>query len=252
MTKENPTPSRKEAEAARKKALKPPMTRKEQIQRDREARRTIRQRQQEALRTGDDKFLPLRDRGPIKRFARDYVDRRRLVAEYLLPILLFTFILTMFPQFATVGMLALDDRDRSSRSSRRSSSSAASRRSWPGASPASPPRASRSTRSCGRPSCAASGSPTRRSSASRSSPSATEVLPAQRHRAVDLFDAVEQPDLGDVFVEQIAEHLTDPRLGVAAAVERLGLTDRLAAPRSRTSRTRTFTPPWWTARRTAA
>jgi len=82
------------------------MTRKEQAQRDREARQRIRQRQQEALRTGEDKFLPLRDRGPLKRFARDYVDRRRLVAEYLLPILLFTFILTMFPQFATVGMLA--------------------------------------------------------------------------------------------------------------------------------------------------
>ena len=106
MTKDNPTPTRKEAEAARKKALKPPMTRKEQAQRDREARRRIRQRQQEAMRTGDDRFLPLRDRGPIKRFARDYVDRRRLAAEYLLPILLFTFILTMFPQFATVGMIA--------------------------------------------------------------------------------------------------------------------------------------------------
>lgn len=106
MTKENPTPTRKEAEAARKKALKPPLTRKEQIQRDREARQRIRQRQQEALRTGDDRYLPLRDRGPLKRFARDYVDRRRLVAEYLLPVLLFTFILTMFPQFATVGMLA--------------------------------------------------------------------------------------------------------------------------------------------------
>ena len=106
MTKENPTPSRKEAEAARKKALKPATTRKEQAQRDRDARRRIRQRQQEAMRTGDDKFLPLRDRGPLKRFARDYVDRRRLVAEYLLPILLFTFILTMFAQFATVGMLA--------------------------------------------------------------------------------------------------------------------------------------------------
>jgi len=106
VTKENPTPSRKEAEAARKKALKPPTSRKEQAARDREARRRIRQRQQEALRTGDDRFLPLRDRGPLKRFARDFVDRRRLVAEYLLPVLLFTFILTMFAQFATVGMLA--------------------------------------------------------------------------------------------------------------------------------------------------
>jgi hypothetical protein len=106
VSKENPTPTRKEAEAARKKALKPPMTRKEQVQRDREARKQIRTRQQEALRSGEEKYLPLRDRGPIKRFARDYVDRRRLVAEYLLPILLLTFIMTMFPPpTASIGMV---------------------------------------------------------------------------------------------------------------------------------------------------
>jgi hypothetical protein len=103
--KGHPTPSRKEAEAARKKALKPPVNRKEQLKRDREARQRIRTRQQDALRTGDERFLPLRDRGPVKRFARDYVDRRRLVAEYLLPILLLTFVLTMFPPpLATIGM----------------------------------------------------------------------------------------------------------------------------------------------------
>ncbi|HUQ00304.1 MAG TPA: DUF3043 domain-containing protein [Aeromicrobium sp.] len=107
MTKENPTPTRKEAEAARKKALKQPMTRKEQLARDREARKQIRRRQQDALRSGEEKYLPLRDRGPIKRFCRDYVDRRRLVAEYLLPILVVTFLMTMLPQPAaqSVGML---------------------------------------------------------------------------------------------------------------------------------------------------
>jgi hypothetical protein len=103
--KGHPTPSRKEAEAAPKKALKPPVNRKEQLKRDREARQRIRTRQQDALRTGDERFLPLRDRGPVKRLARDYVDRRRLVAEYLLPILLLTFVLTMFPPpLATIGM----------------------------------------------------------------------------------------------------------------------------------------------------
>jgi hypothetical protein len=106
VTKENPTPTRKEAEAARKKALKPATTRKAQLQREREARKQIRQRQQDALRSGEEKYLPLRDRGPLKRFARDYVDRRRLVAEYLLPILVLTFILTMFrPPAATIGMI---------------------------------------------------------------------------------------------------------------------------------------------------
>lgn len=88
------TPSRKEAEAARKKAMKTPMTRKEQMQRERQARSNLRRRQQEALRAGKGDALPPRDRGPVRAFARDYVDRRRNVAEYLLPILLTVLVLS--------------------------------------------------------------------------------------------------------------------------------------------------------------
>lgn len=103
--KGQPTPSRKQAEAARKQAMKPALTRKEQQRRQREQRKQIRDRQQEALRSGDEKYLPLRDRGVVKRFARDYVDRRRLVAEYLLPILILTFVLTMLPPpWASIGL----------------------------------------------------------------------------------------------------------------------------------------------------
>ena len=65
------TPSRKEAEEARKKAMKTPMTRKEQMKREREARAQIRERQQEALKSGDERYLPVRDRGPVRRFIRD-------------------------------------------------------------------------------------------------------------------------------------------------------------------------------------
>lgn len=102
--KGQPTPSRKAAEQARKQAMKPPVSRKEQLKREREARSSIRARQQEALHSGEEKYLPLRDRGPVKRFARDFVDRRRLVAEYLLPILILTFVLTMLPQpWASIG-----------------------------------------------------------------------------------------------------------------------------------------------------
>lgn len=36
----------------------------------------------------DDSALPLRERGPVRRFCRDYVDRRFNVAEFLLPILI--------------------------------------------------------------------------------------------------------------------------------------------------------------------
>lgn len=102
------TPSRKEAEAARKKAMKTPITRKEQAKRDREARTSIRERQQQALRGGgggDERFLPPRDRGVMRRFTRDYIDRRRTFAEFLLPVLLGSFLATLLPQpFAGIGV----------------------------------------------------------------------------------------------------------------------------------------------------
>ena len=99
------TPSRKEAELARKRAMKTPMTRKEQMKRERQARTEIRERQQSALKTGDERFLPLRDRGPVRRFTRDYIDRRRVVAEYLLPILVISFVITTIPAVAGFGLM---------------------------------------------------------------------------------------------------------------------------------------------------
>jgi hypothetical protein len=103
-TKGRKTPSRKEAEEARKRAMKQPMTRKEQMKRERDARAQIRERQQEALKTGDEKYLPLRDRGPVRRFTRDYIDRRYTVAEFLLPILVVSFIVTTIPAVAGFGL----------------------------------------------------------------------------------------------------------------------------------------------------
>lgn len=87
------TPSRKEAEAARKARLKAPVSRKDQVKRDRAAREEIRAKQREALKTGDEKYLPARERGPVRGFARDYVDRRRNIGELLIP---FLFIILVF------------------------------------------------------------------------------------------------------------------------------------------------------------
>jgi hypothetical protein len=38
----------------------------------------------QAMDTGDERFLPLRDKGPQKRFARNYVDARFNLGEYLM------------------------------------------------------------------------------------------------------------------------------------------------------------------------
>lgn len=101
------TPSRKEAEAARKKQMKTPVSRKEQVKKQREQRDADRAKTREAMRTGtDDRYLPARERGPVRRFTRDYVDRRFNLAEFLLPILIlilaFTFVQRPWAQSAVV------------------------------------------------------------------------------------------------------------------------------------------------------
>ncbi len=95
--KGRPTPTRKEAEAAaraRAKAdAKGNRTRKEQAAAQRAARAQGSAKMREAMRTGDDRYLPTRDKGPVKRFVRDYVDHRFSFTELLIPLLLVTMFL---------------------------------------------------------------------------------------------------------------------------------------------------------------
>jgi len=100
------TPTRKEAEAARKKQMKVPVTRKEQARRDRARQEEIRLKQREALKTGDEKYLPARERGPVRRFCRDYVDRRWNVAEFLLPFLIVVLVISFLGNGAQWGAAA--------------------------------------------------------------------------------------------------------------------------------------------------
>ena len=86
--KGRPTPSRREAEAARKASFKKPRNRKEAAAIRRDKMRTERSKVQQAMQTGDDRYLPTADKGPVRRFARDYVDARYSVMEFALPILL--------------------------------------------------------------------------------------------------------------------------------------------------------------------
>jgi hypothetical protein len=59
-----------------------------------EDRRAERLRRQEAMRRGEDWALLPRDRGPVKALARDYVDSRRHIGEYLFIILIVVIVLT--------------------------------------------------------------------------------------------------------------------------------------------------------------
>lgn len=78
-----PTPKRKDQEAARKRPLVP-NDRKASKAAERVAIQDQRQKMRQALDTGDERFLPLRDKGPQKRYTRDYVDARFSLGEYLM------------------------------------------------------------------------------------------------------------------------------------------------------------------------
>ena len=110
--KGRPTPSRKEAEAARKQALKVPKDPKEAKKAARERDRDARAAQRAALMAGDERALPARDRGPARRYTRDFVDSRYTIAEYFIFIALAVLVLGFVPVpsiqvFVSIGWMAL-------------------------------------------------------------------------------------------------------------------------------------------------
>jgi hypothetical protein len=92
--KGRPTPKRSEAQQARKKRMTPPRSRKEAAALQRERMRADREKRVKGMQSGDERYLPARDRGPVRRFVRDYVDSRRSVGEFLLPLLLLILVLS--------------------------------------------------------------------------------------------------------------------------------------------------------------
>ncbi|WP_193783535.1 DUF3043 domain-containing protein [Streptomyces sp. E5N91] len=93
--KGRPTPKRSVAQSQRRSVANTPMTRKDAAKRQREERRTAMARQREALAKGDERYLPARDKGPVRKFARDFVDSRFNIAEYFLPMAVIILVLSM-------------------------------------------------------------------------------------------------------------------------------------------------------------
>ena len=91
--KGRPTPTRREAEAARLERAKSGMDKKAAKKLLRERQNASNAKVRAGVRAGDERYLPARDQGPIKRFIRNYVDARRSIAEFLLPLLLVIMIL---------------------------------------------------------------------------------------------------------------------------------------------------------------
>lgn len=77
----------------------------------RAANAKVREQQRQALMRGDENAMPARDRGPVRRWVRDYVDARWNIGEFFLPVALIVVIATLFlgnnPAFAFYTIIAL-------------------------------------------------------------------------------------------------------------------------------------------------
>ncbi|MFM8895251.1 MAG: DUF3043 domain-containing protein [Actinomycetales bacterium] len=96
-SKGRPTPSRREAEQARKQQLKIPKDPKAARKASRERDRSARDRQRQGMMAGDERYLPARDRGPARAFTRDFVDARITIAEFFIFIAIGVLVMGFIP-----------------------------------------------------------------------------------------------------------------------------------------------------------
>jgi hypothetical protein len=104
--KNRPTPKRRDQEAARKRPLVV-SDRKAARDGERTRRREAQLKQRAAMVSGDDTHLPVRDKGPVRRYIRDFVDARWNLGEFLLPVMVLVLALSFFRSpliFATVSI----------------------------------------------------------------------------------------------------------------------------------------------------
>ncbi|ROS62477.1 DUF3043 family protein [Frigoribacterium sp. PhB160] len=102
--KGRPTPTRREREEANRRPLVATGKEAQKAQRARLAEQ--RDKARVGLANGEEKFLPERDKGPQRRFIRDYVDARYSVGEAMIPIMILVIVMSIV-QVAAVQAVTL-------------------------------------------------------------------------------------------------------------------------------------------------
>ncbi|MEU4674145.1 DUF3043 domain-containing protein [Amycolatopsis sp. NPDC023774] len=117
------TPKRREAEGRKRGPVAPPptsmreaMKRNRQLRKEnpvsKEDRRAAAKERRERMMSGDDKYLPVRDRGPVKAYVRDLVDSRRNILGLFMPLAILVFLALLIPvpaaqQYITLICMAM-------------------------------------------------------------------------------------------------------------------------------------------------
>lgn len=102
--KGHPTPKRKDAQAKRVVNSLAPATNREERRQQKDLVRQSRSASRAAYMRGEESALPARDRGPVRKFVRNYVDSRRSVAEYLLPLLFVVLVISRVTALAAAAV----------------------------------------------------------------------------------------------------------------------------------------------------
>lgn len=106
--KGRPTPTRKEAQAAKAQPLVPNKRDKGAVKAQRATQRESREKARVGMMMGDERYLTPRDKGPQRRFVRDYVDSRFSIGEFMIPMMGLVLLMTFIPNPAfQLGSLVL-------------------------------------------------------------------------------------------------------------------------------------------------
>jgi hypothetical protein len=100
------TPTRKEREAANKRPLVP----EDRAEARRQNRASVveqRERARIGMAAGDERYLPARDRGPQKRYVRDFVDARYSVGELTIPFMVLVILTSFYQPLMEIGVIVM-------------------------------------------------------------------------------------------------------------------------------------------------
>lgn len=104
--KGRPTPTRREREAANLR----PLVSNDRKAANKAARAKMAEAREKArigMANGEERYLPIRDRGPQRKFVRDYVDARFSAGEALIPLMFLVILTTFVPGIDVYAFLAL-------------------------------------------------------------------------------------------------------------------------------------------------
>lgn len=104
--KGKPTPSRKTAQAAKSQPLVGSRD-KAHRQAQRSQMNEARNRARVGMMQGDERYLGPRDKGPQRRYVRDYVDARFSLGEFLIPAMVLFLVLTFIPGIQAFSVLVV-------------------------------------------------------------------------------------------------------------------------------------------------